>query len=141
MYCSVCGNIIEKGKGKYCSTECRNKALFNKSVGELTKDVIINALSKSNNINDAAFLLERSRSTLTRAIKRLCINPENYLIKTKKSYNIDVVVKTLLSNRNYTKTGKIFGVSDNAIRKRLKLNNLPTDLSDLEKIYNERLNI
>ena len=64
----------------------------------------------------------------------------HYLIKTKKSYNIDVVVKTLLSNRNYTKTGKIFGVSDNAIRKRLKLNNLPTKLSDLEQVYNERLN-
>jgi DNA-binding protein Fis len=102
--------------------------------------VIINALSKSNNVSEAAFLLDRSRNTLIRAIKKLNIDPKNYLID-KKSYNIDVVVKTLLSNRNYTKTGKIFGVSDNAIRKRLKLNNLPTDLSDLEQIYNERLNI
>jgi hypothetical protein len=139
-YCSVCGKAIEKGDGKYCSIECRNKSLFNKSIGELKKDVIINALSKSNNVSEAAFLLDRSRNTLIRAIKKLNIDPKNYLID-KKSYNIDVVVKTLLSNRNYTKTGKIFGVSDNAIRKRLKLNNLPTDLSDLEQIYNERLNI
>jgi hypothetical protein len=139
-YCSVCGKAIEKGNGKYCSIECRNKSLFNKSIGELKKDVIINALSKSKNVSEAAFLLDRSRNTLIRAIKKLNIDPKDYLIN-KKSYNIDVVVKTLLSNRNYTKTGKIFGVSDNAIRKRLKLNNLPTDLSDLEQIYNERLNI
>lgn len=46
-------------------------------------------------------------------------------------YNIGEVLSLLREHKNFTRVGKILGISDNGVRKRLKINGFPTKLNDL----------
>jgi len=57
-------------------------------------------------------------------------------VKVKKeTYDINNIVKRLLETKNFTKVGKEYNVSDNAIRKRLKKHGYSTNILMLEKEY------
>jgi DNA-binding protein Fis len=53
-------------------------------------------------------------------------------VKTPK-YDINEVINLMKCHRNYTKVGKILGISDNAVRKRLKNNGYPAVLEEFLK--------
>lgn len=134
-YCKVCGNEINKGTSLYCSDECKYKDKFNKNIGVVTKETLISALISSKNLDEAAKKIERNKKNLRRILLKYNINWCEYI---KKEDNIDEIIEYLLSTKNFTKTGKHFGVSDSAIRKKLKSHGYPTNLESLADFINNK---
>lgn len=131
-HCKVCDNEIKDGKSLYCSKECEYKDRFNKKIGVVTKEILISILKESETLKEVSLKIERTPRNLRRLLTKYNINWKEFI---KKENSINEIIETLITTKNFTKTGKIFSISDNGIRKKLKSNGYSTNLNELINQY------
>lgn len=131
-HCLLCGKEINNNTSLYCSLECKNKAIYKKEKGIYTKDDIIKALNESKTLTEAAGKLERCHSTIKRKIDIYKIDWHEHI-----DSGISELIEYLLLTKNFSKTGRKFGISDNGVRKRLKAHGYPIDLKELEEAFSK----
>lgn len=107
----------------------REKKIDDSAIDEIKK------LAKTLTTQEISDHLQVPRTTLINFLKK------NDIIPLKKlnplyDYTIDLFIKQFNMVKSIRKVGQLNGVSDNAIRKWLKKNNISPRKSDLEKYLN-----
>lgn len=134
-YCKICGNILEPQQKLYCSSDCENKRK-EKEHYEI-KDKVYNIINVKHitSIREIAKELNISRDRVKNSLKYCsCYDEIISLFKENKRKYKSVKSKICISKEeliellrrySFLQIGKIYNVSDNAVRKWCKKYNLP----------------
>lgn len=120
--CKTCSNILKTGQTTYCSNECRPRM-------NITHNDLIESLKNSNSFLECCSKLKISKRSGYELLDKFNLRNtyKTLLKKENKIGNRKVVrpsIEILLSEikiLGYRGTGRKYGVSDNAIRKWIKI--------------------
>lgn len=124
----VCANCHREIHDKINNDKYQNK--INQYLDDCDKQFDIEQIKKdiNNKLTQKEIALKNnlSVSTLRRFLKR-----HNIVMKEELVYDINEMVNLMKEYKNFTKVGKKFGISDNAVKKRFKKYGYPSKLKDL----------
>lgn len=134
-YCKVCGNKLEPHQKLYCSTDCENKRKEKEHIS--IKDSVYQIINSKHitSIRDVAKKLKISRDRIKHSLiyckcydevlSILKENREKYKSVRNKIYISKEELIDLMSKYSFLQIGRIYNVTDTAIRKWCKKYNLP----------------
>lgn len=130
-YCQRCGKELNENQTKFCSIDCAYKNRTIKISKEKCDEIVLKY-----NTNDSILKIAKDTNHCVKTIKRILNENgfntnKNKLVKEKNDKKIPLILETLKKTKSFSKTGKEFGVSDNAIRHLLSKRGYPTHIKDL----------
>ena len=125
LLCPNCHSYTDNYGGK--NQKMNTKKNTNKKVKEKFDYASLKEISlNTNDINNISNKLNVSVVTVKKNLKKY-----NIEIKKDTKYNIEEMFSLMKEHKNYTKVGKILGISDNAVKKRFINLGYPDNIKDL----------
>ena len=138
LLCPNCHTLTENFGGKNQKINIKEKTIKKNKIN-IFYDNILNDINDGLSINELCLKYDKTRRYMFYVLKKLnidknMIRDDKHKICKISEDDFERTKKLMKEHKNYTKVGKILGLSDNAISKRFRIKGYPHKIKELIEV-------